>query len=102
MVKYRFEVLTPFGVQIRTTEEYWEYLVQVKHPVMENKVEIVRTTLADPDEIRRSKIDNSVFLYYKKVERMYCAVARHQGQLGYLITAYPVDKVKEGEIVWTR
>jgi hypothetical protein len=69
---------------------------------MHRKEEIVIETLKDPDEIRRSVIDPSVFLYYKRHDRLYCAVAKHINGKGFLITAYPNDKVKEGETVWTK
>ncbi len=34
-----------------------------------------------------------VFLYYKKIDKLYCVVAKHEGEEGFLITAYPTDKV---------
>jgi len=36
-----FSVNTPLGVDVRTTVQYWEYLVTIKHPVMRNKEDIV-------------------------------------------------------------
>jgi len=97
-----FEVMTPLNVRIRTTEEYWSYIVMVKHPAMRDKKNIVIETLSDPDEIHRSKIDQSVYLYYKKCDRIYCAVAKHIENEGFLITTYPTDKIKEGEKIWRR
>ena len=29
-----FEVMTPLGIKVRTTKDYWEYIVKVKHRVM--------------------------------------------------------------------
>jgi len=29
-------------------------------------------------------------------------ITRHEGKKGFLITAYPVDKVKEGKIIWIK
>lgn len=69
---------------------------------MKNKENIVQTILEQPDEIRQSKIDREVFLYYKLYERLYCAVVKHTGNQEFLITAYPTDKVKEGEVIWTK
>lgn len=98
-----FQVKTPLGISIRTTKEYWNYLVGIKHRVMEGKEDIVKDTLSQPNEIRRSKIDEDVFLYYKKRNnKLYCAVARHVKKEGFLITAYVADKIKEGEVVWTK
>jgi hypothetical protein len=39
---------------------------------------------------------------YRKFDRLFCAAAKHEGTKGFLITAYPTDKVKEGEVIWTR
>jgi len=100
--KYYFEIKTPLNVRVRTTVEYWQYLISKKHKMMEGKDDIVREVLQNPDEIRQSKIDKTVFLYYKEFDKLYCVVAKHTGEGGFLITAYPTDKVKEGEIIWTK
>jgi len=101
-MKIFFEVKTPLNVTIRITEEYWRYIVEIKHKIMANKEHLVKEILSEPDEIRRSLIDKSVFLYYKKFDRLYCVVVKHLNNEGFIITAYPTDKVKEGEIVWTK
>lgn len=80
----------------------WQYIVEIKHPAMKGKEELVREILSDPAEIRMSRIDRDVFLYYKRFDKLYCAVVRQQGNEGFLITAYPADKVKEGEVIWTK
>ena len=70
---------------------------------MAGKEQIVKDTLFQPDEIRRSKVDKNVFLYYKRKDnKIYCAVARHEGKEGFLVTAYITDKIKEGEVVWKK
>lgn len=98
---FYFETKTPLRVVVRTTKSYWNYLIEKKHPPMEGKEKIVIETLSQPQEVRRSSIDADVYLYYKQFDRLYCVVAKHQGSEGFLITAYPTDKVKEGEIIWT-
>ncbi|HCC69450.1 MAG TPA: hypothetical protein DEP99_06155 [Nitrospiraceae bacterium] len=95
-------VKTPLNVVVRTTVSYWGYLITVKHPVMKGKEKIVKTVLQNPDEIRQSRTDKDVFLYYKKFDRLYCVVVRLIGMEGFLITAYPTDKVKEGDVIWTK
>lgn len=97
-----WKIITPLNVKIRTTKQYWDYLINVKHRVMKGKQKIVKEVLSNPDEIRKSKTDKNVFLYYKKIDRLYCVIVRHEGKKGLLITAYPVDKVKEGEIIWIK
>ena len=145
-----FEIKTPLNVTVRTTTKYWDYLINIKHQVMENREKTVtkkfiskttllsfpgltgesrtamdarlrtsgmtyredicaltndrisKAVLSEPDMIRKSKIDDNVFLYYKQQDKLYCVVVRHEGQEGFLITAYPTDKVKEGEILWIK
>jgi len=96
-----FKVKTPLNVEVKTTARYWEYFITMKHPIMKGEEHIVKTTLQFPDEIRQSRTDKNVFLYYKQFDRVYCVVVRHTGMEGFLITAYPTDKVKEGDVIWT-
>ncbi len=97
-----FLAKTPLNVEVKTTTGYWKYLVTMKHPVMKGKEDIVKAALQFPDEIRQSKTDKDVFLYYKQFDRLYCTVVKHIGMEGFLITTYPTDKVKEGDSIWTR
>ena len=97
-----FEIKTPLKKTVRITKQYWNYLVSVKHRVMANKEAIVQEVLSEPDTVRKSKIDENVFLYYKLKDKLYCVIVKHEDEAGFLITAYPTDKVKEGEIIWTR
>ena len=97
-----FEVITPLNIKVRTTKEYWDYIVNIKHRPMKNKEDIVKETLLNPGEIYRSKIDQNVYLYYRQFDKMYCIVAKHMGKEGFLITAYPTDKIKEGERIWKK
>ncbi len=98
-----FEITTPLNVTVRTTIEYWNYVTTIKHRNMKGKEKNVTGTLSSPDFIRKSLIDKSVFLYYKKyVNYLYCSVVRHENGTGYLITAYVTDKAKEGEVIWTK
>ena len=97
-----FEINTPLNVTVRTTKEYWNYLISIKHQVMQNREETVKRVLSAPVAVRKSRIDENVFLYYRQEDKLYCVVVRHEGMDGYLITAYPTDKVKEGDLVWTK
>lgn len=40
--------------------------------------------------------------YYKRFDKLYCVVVKQLEQEGFLITAYPTDKAKEGEVVWKK
>ncbi|MBE9166905.1 hypothetical protein IQ238_04930 [Pleurocapsales cyanobacterium LEGE 06147] len=97
----RFEILTPLDFTVRTSESYWQCLI-IKHPDIENLEELVKQTLASPDEVRRSSRDSDVFLFYltRNEKRWVVAVARRLNGNGFLITAYQTDAIKEGEIIW--
>ena len=99
-----FEVSTPLGFRVRVTRDYWELIVTVKHPVMRERATEVQDILQTPDEIRQSRSDPAVFLFYRAVVpgRWFCAVAKRLNAEGFLITTYPTDAIKEGERVWNR
>jgi hypothetical protein len=97
-----FEVATPLGFVVRVTRAYWTLLITVKHPVMAGREDDVQEALAKPDEIRQSRSDDSVYLFYKSYRRRrwVCAVSRKINAEGFLITAYPTDAIKEGRLIW--
>lgn len=98
-----FDVGTPLGFSVRCTRSYWEFIVTQKHPVLAGHEDDVRKTLMDPDEVRRSRRDPAVYLFYRGTRpRWLCAVARREQGTGVLITAYPTDAIKAGERIWTR
>jgi hypothetical protein len=99
-----FEVTTPLGFCVRVTSLYWELIVTVKHPVMHGREADVQQALRDPDQIRRSRSDPSVYLFYRmeRPGRWICAVAKRLNEEGFLITTYPTDAIKEGEQIWSR
>jgi hypothetical protein len=104
MEKILFEVATPLDFYVRVTQNYWNIIVSIKHPVMSGRETEVKLTLTDPDEIRQSVNDESVYLFYKmqKQKRWICAVAKNNSGYGFLITAYPTDKIKEGIQIWKK
>jgi hypothetical protein len=99
-----FEVSTPLSFRVRVTRGYWEFIVTVKHPVMRERATEVQDVLQTPDEIRQSRSDPAVFLFYRAVlpGRWFCAVAKQLNGDGFLITTYPTDAIKEGERIWSR
>ncbi len=99
-----FEVMTPLGFRVRVTTRYWRLITTIKHPIMVGRELEVKAALVDPDEIRMSKRDPDVYLFYKseRIGRWVCAVSRRLDGDGFLITAYPTDAVKEGERIWPR
>ncbi len=99
----KFEILTPLGFTVRTSDSYWQRLI-VKHPDIEELEELVQQALASPDEVRRSSRDEGVLLFYliRSKQRWVVAVVRRLNGDGFLITAYQTDAIKEGEMIWHR
>lgn len=99
-----FEVETPLGFTVRTTVSYWELITTVKHPVMRDKLDDVRQTLVDPDEVRTSKSDGDIYLFYRGdgKKRWVCAVTKRLDTMGFLITAYRTSAIKGGEVRWQK
>jgi len=98
-----FEVMTPLGFTVRCTETYWEIIATVKHPAIAGRLDKVKHTLVDPDKIHRSQKDPDVLLFYcADQDRWICAVTRRLNGDGFLITAYPTDAIKSGELVWSK
>ena len=97
-----FEVDTPLGFSVRISQSYWELIVTVKHPTMAGMEAEVQKTLREPDEVRRSRSDANVYLFYREqyTQRWFCAVARRLNGDGFLITTYPTDSIKVGETIW--
>ena len=64
----------------------------------------VKLTLSDPDEIRQSKSDDSVYLFYLSNgdNRWICAVTKKLNGEGFLITTYRTSAIKEGIVVWQK
>lgn len=72
-----FEVNTVLKKKIRSTKQYWEKIIN-KHPPVKNLVDETKETLKEPDEIRVSRKDESVFLYYRHYRNfILCVVVRH-------------------------
>jgi len=97
-----FEVSTPLGFSVGVTRQYWELIVTVKHPVMHARAADVQAALQTPDEVRRSRSDPSVLLFYRAEQhgRWLCAVVKRLNDEGFLITTYPTDAIKEGQQIW--
>ena len=93
---------TPLGFSVRVTRARWELITAIKHPVMAGRESSVRLALVSPDEIRQSRNDPEVLLFYKAEggQRWVCAVAKQAHDQALLVTAYPTDAIKEGIRVW--
>jgi hypothetical protein len=99
-----FEIPTLLNFSVRVTVGYWDQITAIKHPTMKNELESVKSILALPDEIRQSRYDSKVFLFYKQKSenRFVCAVTKRLNGDGFLITAYLTNKIKHGEKIWPK
>ena len=106
-----FEVETPLGFSVRTTVDYWEIITTIKHPALRGREKDVQAALSNPDEVRISKSDGQVYLFYHSdgMTRWVCAVAKRLNGEGFLgeasrsdITAYRTSNVKEGTLIWPK
>lgn len=97
-------VPSPLGFAVRTTKAYWLLITHVKHPSIAGRERAVQNTLAAPDQVRQSKIDHTVYLFYRQYGRKHlCVVAKRLGpSAGFIMTAYYTEKVKEGQVVWKK
>ena len=102
--EWLFNIPTPLGFFIHTTKQYWEFIISVKHPIMRGRLESVIRTLEKPDEIRQSRTDENVFLFYREGGGFpwICAVVKSRKGTDFLILTYPTDKIKKGTLIWKR
>lgn len=99
-----FEARTPLGFTVRVTRQRWLLITSSKHPVMAGQEAIVKGALETPDEVRRSRSDPQVLLFYKgdAPNRWTCAVVKRAEGSAFLITTYPTDAIKEGVRIWLK
>lgn len=98
-----FKVTSKLGKTIRTSLTYWQKIVTIKHPVMSGREREVKRTLVDPEIVKESQRDRSVCLYYRRFRKLYvCVVVRHENHRGFIISTYPVDKVKYGKTLYEK
>lgn len=101
--KIFFQVKSVLDKQLKITVDYWQKISTIKHPSIKGKEKEIKKVLMDPDIVRVSKTDNTVFLYYKKLSKHFLTVVvKHQNGNGFIITSYLTNKIKEGEIIWTK
>jgi hypothetical protein len=77
--------------------------MEPKHPKFRGCAQDVAQVIAAPDQICQSRRDAAIYLFYGAHERhLLCAVVKRLEGEGFLVTAYPCDKIKEGKRIWPR
>ena len=101
--KQYFEVKSKLGIRISTTLNYWNIIISIKHPTIKGMETEVKQVLCEPDEIRVSKKDTAVLLFYKMFDNRYlCVVVRFFKKKGFIVTVYWTKKIKEGQLRWKK
>ncbi len=59
-----FDVMTPLGFRVHCYQAYWQEKILASHPIMEGRVEDVKQALMTPDEVRTSRTDEAVYLFF--------------------------------------
>lgn len=98
-----FSVSSVLGGTVTLTGATWDDICRRKHRDMSGRLAEVQMTVERPDEIRRSRSNQLVYLYYRveAARRFVCVVTRSSGS-GHstIATAYTTTRVKPGDLVW--
>ena len=96
-----FEVISKLDKRVYVTKSRWNLIIKTKHLEIKGKEKEIKETLTNPDEIRLSKSDSSVYLYYKHYGKLSLSVVvKHNNGEGFIITAYYTDRIKEGKQIY--
>lgn len=102
--KKLFAVTSPLGYRVVLTRNRWREIIRYKHPAMSGREAELRECVEQPDTIRESLKDSDIHLYYKQQEKGYlCAVVgRDESRIGFIVTTYFTEKIKQGPELWIR
>lgn len=91
------EAVDIFGNSISLSRERWEH--SFRHKV--ESLGSMEDALKNPIEVRRSRYDEEVNLYYGEADSGFvCVVVQIVD--GFILTAYKTESKKEGKLVWKR
>ena len=89
---------------VRLTPERLAHILE--RPEMANMETAIQETLVNPQVVRKSRTDSTVYLYYRFWEatlvgnKWLCVVTKYLEDDAFVITAYLTDKLKQGEQRW--
>ena len=87
-----------FGNELSLPDDRIEHIGK-KHP--EISITLIKALLSNPDYIVASSIDENIKIYHKQKGKYYIvAVVNVYKKL--IITSYTSDKLKKGNIEWTK
>ena len=94
------------GRSVRLTDERIAHILQ--HPEMVGMEAEIDRVLQTPAEVRISRSDETVQLFYEYYARTrvggkwLCVVVKYPSADGFVVTAYLTDQLKAGETIWPK
>lgn len=94
-----FEIIDKSGRKIYVTNERWSHIAS-EHPIVADKIEDIKDTLAKPLTVTQSENDPNVRFYYRyykniKLKAKYLLVmVKFLNGGGFIITSFYTDKIK--------
>jgi hypothetical protein len=98
--------MSKLGKMVRLDEDHWKHVQE--HLEMVDELDKLKQTLSEPDEIRTSVYDSSVWLFYRLynhtpvTEKYSLVIVRVLNEEGFILTAFFTDTVKKGNRIWNR
>ena len=95
-----------FGRPVRLTDERVAHILQ--HQEMAEMEAEIERVLQAPAEVRMSRSDDSVQLFYEFYAqtlvggKWFCVVVKYQPDDAFVVTAYLTDQLKAGETLWPK
>ena len=81
-------------------------IILTKHPEVTDFIEQIDNVLREPDTVRRSIRDERVVLYYRYEADLFVGkwivVVVKRIDRNYVSTIYVTDRIKSGEVLWTK
>ena len=91
---------TILGKAVELTQERKKYFLD-KHPELKPHFSKIKIVLEKPDEIRVSKQDDLVLLFYRHFDKIlsgkYVVVVIKINARNFIVTAHITDKIKAGK-----
>ena len=91
---------TAIGKSVDLTSERRKHILS-KHPELKYHTSTIKKVLSDPDEIRVSKLNDHVLLFYKFFDKIlggkYIVVLIKTNERDFILTSHVTDKIKAGE-----
>lgn len=95
-----------FDRSVRLTDERTAHILQ--HQEMAEMEAEIERVLQAPAEVRVSRLDNTVQLFYEFYARTLvggkwlCVVVKYPPEDAFVVTAYLTDQLKSGETIWPK